>query len=92
MTNWRRDRYAAPHLADLKVLLAIAETGSNAAAARKLGLTSAAVGARLHRLYLERGIPSGSSAAYAVWRLRGEMEAISTDVQRLHERVVAEGG
>lgn len=70
------DRYEAPHTADLRALLALAETGTTAAAAQMLGLTPAAVYSRLHRLYLERCIPVGSSYAYAVWLLRDELAAL----------------
>ena len=72
-----RDRYESPRSADLRVLLAIAETGSQARAATKLELTVPAVHARLRRLYKERGIPKGSSAARAVWLLREELESLA---------------
>lgn len=73
-----RDRYDAPKTADLRVLLAVAETGSVASAAQVLGLSRPAVYARLQRLYRERGIEGDRMmAVHAVWQLRRELEDLA---------------
>ncbi len=69
------------HPTDLHILLAVAETGSIGAVARRYGKSEMAIRHRLHRLYREHGLSSdvGSSVviARAVWLLRHDLEHLA---------------
>lgn len=70
-----QDRYESPLTADLRVLKAVAETGSRQGAADVLHITPASVSFRLARLYRERHIVGGM--VQAVWILRSELEDLA---------------